>query len=103
MVFGQFSQVVQEVAQSLPSSLYVARNSGKELKFHRYAVCKKCHRIYFFKDCIDKSGVTQRSKICQYVAFPMHPQLHMRNPCGTVLLKTVELAARRTYFYPIAT
>ena len=91
-VLGQFSQVVQEVTQALPSSLHVARNSGKVLNFHRYVVCRKCHRICFFRDCIDGAGVSQRSKTCQYVAFPLHPHLRMRSPCGTLLLKTVELA-----------
>lgn len=27
----------------------------------------------------------------------------MRNPCGTLLLKTVELSTGRTYFYPFLT
>ena len=102
-VLGQFSQVVQEVAQALPSFLQVARNSGKELNFHRYVVCRKCHRICFFRDCIDGAGVSQRSKTYQYVAFPLHPHLHMRSPYGTLLLKTVELAVGCTYFYPFLT
>lgn len=102
-VLGQFSTVVQEIAQSLPSSLQVARQARKELIFQRYVVCRRCHRIFPFSECIEGQGVSQRSKNCSYVAFPLHPQQHMRNFCGTLLLKTVELATGRTYFYPFLT
>lgn len=99
-VLGQFSTLVQEVAQSLPSSLHIAR---KELIFKCYVVCRRCRRVFLFSECIEGQGVTQRGKNCAYVAFPLHPQQHMRNPCGTLLLKTVELSTGRTYFYPFLT
>ena len=104
-VLGQFStvHVVKEVAENLPSSLQIAWKERKELNFRRYVVCRKCHRIYFFSDCIEGPGISQRSKNCPYVAFPLHPHRHMRNPCGTLLLKTVELAGGCTFFYPFLT
>lgn len=101
-ILGQFSTVVQEVAQSLPSSLHVARKARKVLMFQRYVVCRRCHRNFPFKECIEGQGVSQRSKNCSFVAFPLHPQ-HRRNPCGTLLLKTVQLATGRTYFYSFLT
>ena len=40
------------------------------------------------------------SKCCSFRQFPDHRYAYMRSSCGTPLLKTVELATRRTYFYP---
>ena len=50
-VLGQFStvHVVKEIAENLPSSLHIAWKERKELNFRRYVVCRKCHRIYFFR------------------------------------------------------
>ena len=87
-VLGQFSTVASGVAQCLPSSLYMAGKRENELK---YVVCRKCHKIYHITECIE-AGSTQTSKHCQFKPIPLHPHLGMRGSCGTLLLKTVELA-----------
>ena len=66
-------------------------------------LCVEDVTVFLFSECIEGQGVTQRSKNCAYVAFPLYPQQHKRNPCGTLLLKTVELSTGRTYFYPFLT
>ena len=40
------------------------------------------------------------SKSCSFKRFPSHPHINMRSACGTLLLKSVELA---TYLYPFLT
>ena len=99
-VLGQFNTVASTVAQCLPSSLYMAGKLENELRFRKYVVCRKCHKIYHMAECIEGHGSTQISKHCAFKAFPLHPHHSMRSSCGTLLLKTVELAGGRTYLYP---
>jgi len=73
------------------------------LNFRRYVVCKKCHQIYYLAECIEGVGSTQRSKFCSFKNFPHHPCRRMREPCGTLLLKTVEFASGKRHFYPFLT
>ena len=53
------------------------------------------------RDCLNSN--TQTIKACSFIAFPAHPNHSFRRSCGTRLLKTVELANGRTYFYPFLT
>ena len=99
-VLGQFSTVASGIAHSLPSSLYMAHKRGNELKFRKYVVCRKCHNIYYMAQCLEGHGSTQISKRCSFQPFPLHPHRSMQSTCGTLLLKTVELAGGRTYLYP---
>ena len=101
-VLGWLCAVGTEIAQNLPSSLYLARKHDKQLQFRKYVVCKKCHRIYYLSDCVEGYGRRQ-SKVCCFRRFPSHPQPSRRAPCGAKLLKTVEMASGRTYFYPFLT
>lgn len=100
VVLGRFSQVGNEIAQCLPTSIYKARLLQNCPKFSRYVVCKKCHSIYNFADCIDGLSFCRRSKRCSYRRFPHHPYRSMREPCGALLLKTVQLANNCVHFYP---
>ena len=95
-LFG--SAVAMGVSQSLPSSLYMASKFENEVSFHKYIVCRKCHKIYHMTECLDAR--TQTVKACSYIAFPSHPHQSVRRSCGCQLPKTVELANGRTYFYP---
>lgn len=99
-VLGRYSKLCDEIAQSLPSSLYKARRLETKLDFHRYVVCKECHNVYPLSDCVEGPSNAHRSKVCPFRRFPLHPQQHMRKPCGSMLLKTVELATGKTYLYP---
>ena len=93
-----FIKFSAEIAECLPSSLYQAKLYIYTPKF-RNAVCKKCHRI-FFCDCVQGPRTGSISKKCPFQNFPMHPHERMRMPCGTILLRMVELASGVTNFYP---
>lgn len=56
--------------------------------------------IYPFSECIESSGTHRKSKLCLFQCYPFHPQMRMRSPCGAPLLNSVQLASRKTYFYP---
>ena len=92
-----------DIARCLPASMYKAKKLAGELKFQRYVVCKKCYTIYKFEQCIEGSGAYQKSKCCSFRQFPNHRFAYMRAPCATPLLKTVELASKKTFFYPYLT
>lgn len=85
--------------------MYTARlrECDHATKFIRYIVYKKCHKIYYISDCIEGSGMAKKSKCCSFQKFPFHQQRRMRAECGTLLLKTVELAGGRKEFYPYMT
>ena len=106
-VVGRFCTacICAGIAAVFPSSLYTARKTCHidDLKFKRCVVCHKCHRLYFLKECISGTGIAQRSTVCPYKAYPNHPHRRMRTQCGTLLLKTVELASGRKVFYPFMT
>ena len=86
-VLSKFSSFCLEIAKVLPRSLYELRklNGTSNLRFARHVVCRKCHTLYSFSDCV---GATSTSKLCSCKAFPNHPQARMRRSCDTVLLKT---------------
>ena len=70
-VIGKFSFCVS-IALSLPSTLYQAYKRcdiGKEC-FKRYVVCRKCHQVYFLRECIEGSGANRKSKLCSYIQGP---------------------------------
>ena len=55
------------------------------------------------KECISGTGIARRSTVCPYKAYPNHPHRRMRTQCGTLLIKTIELASGRKIFYPFMT
>ena len=58
--------------------------------FEKYVVCRKCHSVYHFEDCINRRGFGgSTSKLCHHIAYPNHPQPSRRTSCDTLLLKTV--------------
>ena len=103
-ILGTFNALCNEIAKAFPRSLYLARSTLTErVKFCRYVVCRKCHKQYFVRDCIDGSGTRQKSKVCSFVRFPSHKQLRMRQQCNTPLLKSVECVSGRQILYPFLT
>jgi hypothetical protein len=89
-VLGRFCKVSAEISEYWPSSLYQVKHRIGTCKFQKYVVCKKCHRINFFSECIQGPRCSPSSKTCSFQPFPQHPQQRMRKPCGSVLLKSVE-------------
>ena len=98
-ILGSCSNICSGIAKSLPSSLYKIRSLCTFVTFTRFVVCKKCHTLYNINDC--QQGTL--SKRCVHVAFPNHSQQRMRQPCGTILLKTVEIAGGQVILYPFMT
>lgn len=91
-----------DLARHLPSSLYAARKTYNKVEFQRYVVCRKCHKLYYFNSCIEGSS-SKRSKVCSFRHFPFHPRQNMRQSCGSLLLKTVEISSGKKLFYPFKT
>ena len=83
-------------ANSLPIGLGTAHKmlgtSGDT--FEKYVVCPKCHSVYHFDDCVNRSYEGSTSKHCHHIAYPNHPQLSRRTLCNTLLLKTVKNKSR---------
>ena len=103
-VLGRFSELCGDLARAFPRSLYMAKQKFcDKLKVKRYVVCRTCHKLYHFEQCIDKIGRIQRSKVCSFKRYPFHPQHRMRAPCNVPLLKSVTLCSGKHIFYPYLT
>lgn len=101
-IIGRSCDVGRDIVECLPKTLYKARQVMGEVVFDRYVVCRKCFSIYTFEQCVEH-GTMNRSKMCSFKRFPLHPHVGMRGECGTLLLKSVELASKKTYLYPFLT
>ena len=64
-----------------------------------FPVCKKCGRVWKYKDCIAGYGRNQKAKLCPRI----DPLDHRKRECKAILVKTVELASGKTLFYPLMT
>ena len=83
----------------LPNNIVASKKVLKVIEhasFIEFVVCPKCQAIYEYKDCIYTHRGLQESKTCRYIAFPMHSQHSMRQPCGAILLKKVKIQKRVT-------
>ena len=96
-VLGQFSPFVAIIARTFITSFnVVCKSIDPGHSFIKYVVCSKCNQIYVYEQCIHKIGTEQCSKKCDFVMFPRHTQLRRRQPCGDLLLKTVEFTSKST-------
>ena len=84
-ILGRFYKIGKEIAQCLPHSIYKAKKLVDDVKFCRYVVCRKCHSVYSFKNCLDGLSTNGKSKSCCFQHFPAHPHRNMRKPCETLL------------------
>ncbi len=89
--------------ETLPRNTSIARKIiGQEKEaFQRWVCCPKCHSLYTLKDSkeIKVNGLTV-SKQCGFVRFPEHPQMRYRQPCCTLLLKSVRSPYGSTTLQP---
>lgn len=99
-VLGRYSSVCAEIVKSFPSSLYKANKIISKPNIRRYVTCRKCHTLYFVKDCILNCGTAETGKKCSFQRYPSHPQHRMRATCSLPLMKTVEFAGGRQILYP---
>ena len=96
-IAGRFSSFCRILAEHFPSTLYKAQKLHEyKHNFKRYVVCKRCHRLYHFQDCIEEVGMQKRSRVCWYRQFG-------REECKGLLLKSVELCSGKRIFYPYVT
>lgn len=51
-ILGQFCSICGDIGKALPTSLYKFTKSAN-IQFRRYVVCKKCHCIYLYHECVD--------------------------------------------------
>ena len=84
---------VMESAQQFPvtlNNLYKQMVVENNHLFTKYVVCRKCHSIYNYDDCIvHRSSGCSESKRCSHVAYPTHPHRTQRKPCDEILLKRI--------------
>lgn len=100
-VLGRFSGVAAAVAAVFPRSLRALRSAvGCDDNFQTLIVCSKCHKLYTLEDCVTKTGATKTSRCCSHVKYPNHLRRSGRAPCGTLLLRTIQLRSGRTFLYP---
>lgn len=101
-VLSGVSEVCAAIARSLPGTLYAMRKKylHNESKILQYVVCQKCCSVYKQEDCTDGSALNPNSKLCPHKEFPRHPHIYMRQSCGELLLKTIELSSGKRILYP---
>ena len=97
-LLGQFSNVCKTLASLLPRSVYKLHQytGSAGIRFKKYVACRSCHQLYDIGQCCGD----ENSRKCSHVHFPNHPHLRRRQPCGSYLVKTVELASGRKVYYP---
>ena len=101
-VLGPHSTVIAHLAASMPTSVYCLNKHVNPTDIRYFVVCRKCHHLYKFDDCIDKLSTTGEkvSKLCSFIRFPNHTQERFRVECSQVLLKTVNVTSGRRFLYP---
>ena len=101
LVIGRAYAPCASVAVDLPASFYMAKKSYtgfQNVKFQKMPVCKQCGAVWDFSECIERQGVQTKPKLCTTLLLGRR-----RQRCRGILLKTVELATKRTIFYPLMT
>ena len=95
-VVGRTSSEVAKIASSFPKSLFELRQKFVlSQKFKKLVVCYKCHSIYNFSECVERCGVSTRSRKCS-----SREHKNSSRKCDHVLLKTVELSRGNTVLRP---
>lgn len=84
---------ISDSAQQFPvtlNSLYKQMLVENNHLFTEYVVCRKCHSVYEYDNCIiRRSNGRSESKRCSHVAYPRHPHRTQRQPCNEILLKRI--------------
>ena len=92
---------IASMAEKLPRTFYMAKKSYlglKQITFQKMPVCKQCGAVWKFSECVEQRGVRTKPKLCLNMLFGRSAK-----QCKGILLKTVELASKRTIFYPLMT
>lgn len=98
-----FQLPLHAFVQHLPQTAAGARRylRGNVDNFIKYVSCPKCHSIFHIESCkVVLPNRTVISGTCSHILFPHHPQRIRRQPCNTVLMKTVRTSAGTSTLYP---
>lgn len=73
----------------------------KVIQITSFVVCPACYSLYKFEECfcIDGTGQTIPKK-CTQVLFPNHPQRNRQLPCGTPLMKKINMSGGKVKYVP---
>ena len=101
LTLGTLSLPADHLAKMFPRSIHRLKvyTGTNKLQSQKYVVCRKCNSIYTFNQCVERSS----SKTCTFCKYPDHPFHHLRQSCGALLLKTVEVSGGRKILYPFLT
>lgn len=100
-----FNSLPDSFLSRLPNNIRAARqlatNPDNKNGFTQYVCCPTCHSLYHRDECIIQvpNGHTE-SKKCTFQRFPFHPLNHLREPCGTLLMKNVKSPSGKQILYP---
>ena len=101
-ILGQSSSLPAKMGKAFFTSFnMLCKHIDHESPYLKYIVCLNCNQIYHLQQCIYSVGLQQYSKKCSFVEFPNHPHIRRRQPCGFLLLRTVEISSRpkKCYFH----
>ena len=91
---GKFSTKLIDLAALLPRSTNQIKGSflGLSDSFKRKIVCDKCHALYNFDECIQKTGLQRSIERCRNRSF--------KKKCNTLLMKEIVSRTGHSKFYP---
>lgn len=90
---GAYSPIIAKASEKFPSLLYLRDkfNAWKD-NFLRYIVCRKCHTLYKYRDCIEVVGTKSKGRLCSHSSFS--------SVCNGSLVKEVVTLSGSIKFYP---
>lgn len=94
-------QFVTKLPRTINSAKMIAGCLSQPFK--KYACCQLCHTLYPLDKCtctivLPDNSIT--SRLCDHVEYPNHPQPQHRKPCGTPLMKRVQLSSGNVQLMP---
>ena len=93
------NDIIAQWIETFPVTLHGTHKKiiANDISFTEYVVCLKCHSLYDRDSCIIVSGSNKYSRKCEYIQFPNHPQRSYREPCGTILMKSIRKTSGITF------
>ena len=95
---GKFSTKLTDLASLIPRSMYTYQFKTSFLDlaigdaFKRKVVCKYCHSLYGFEECLNKTGVQTTIACCSHKSF--------KRKCNGLLMKEIVTRSGNSKFYP---
>lgn len=68
---------------------------GIEADEHKlFVACTKCDSVYDYESAFELENRKKVSRKCKFIAFPNHPYISRRIPCGIPLLKEIKCGSK---------